>query len=86
MIRCLEWGEKNVSSALEMSLDDIELNKEENNVTSIILEDADFYEGNTTETPETISIQICVNLTEDKSQAKELQFVRNIVFWNKYWF
>ena len=78
MIRCLEWGEKNVSSALEMS--DIKLNKEENNVTSIILEDADFYEGNTTETPETISIQICVNLTEDKSQAKELQFVRNIVF------
>ena len=78
MIRCLEWGEKNVSSALEMS--DIKLNKEENNVTSIILEDDDFYEGNTTETPETISIQICVNLTEDKSQAQELQFVRNIVF------
>ena len=33
---------------------------------------------NSTEAPEIV--RICINSTEDKSQPKELQFVRNIVF------
>ena len=39
----------------------------------------DFDESNMTEMPPEI-VKICVNSTVDKSQSKELQFVRNIVF------
>ena len=39
-----------------------------------------FEVSNTTEAQKLI--KICVNSTEDTSQPKELQFVRNIVFWN----
>ena len=57
------------------------MSSEENTttVTYVSSEDFDFDEPNTTEMPPEI-VKICVNSTVDRSQPKELQFVRNIVF------
>ena len=64
-----------------MEEDDVDSSSEKNTTTGTYVssEDFDFDESNTTEMPPEI-VKICVNSTVDKSQPKELQFVRNIVF------
>ena len=58
---------------METPRDDLDSMEENTTMTS-------FEVSHTTEAQEII--KICVNSTEDTSQPKELQFVRNIVFWN----
>ena len=71
-LRCVEWGEKNVTKEIE-ALMEYEDTSIEESTTLTYLDGA-----NSTEAPEIE--RICINSTEDKSQPKELQFVRNIVF------
>ena len=56
---------------METPRDDLDSMEENTTMTS-------FEVSHTTEAQEII--KICVNSTEDTSQPKELQFVRNIVF------
>ena len=72
IIRCNEWGEKNVTKEIESLLEDDDTSIEESTTWTY------FDISNSTEAPEIV--KICINSTEDKSQPKELQFVRNIVF------
>ena len=63
---------------METPQDDLD-SMEENTTVTYSSGYLDFDESNMTEMPPEI-VKICVNSTVDKSQSKELQFVRNIVF------
>ena len=62
-----------------MEQEDVDSSSWENTTVTYSSGYLDFDESNMTEMPPEI-VKICVNSTVDKSQSKELQFVRNIVF------